>query len=295
MHYNPPVHCWAVQNGAHGPEVEVRHQSGASLRILLQAAHITSWTTPEGYEMLYMSEGAIYKPGVEVRGGIPMCFPQFAFEGPYPDHHGVVSGSPHWKLVHVDDVKDYIQVTFLYADGSESEAAGMTDQKFSLIYHVRLESKKLHMNWEVVNNGKIPVRFTGAIHTHFSTPNGVAKCTVKGLKGARYFDKVAGEDKVFEAEALTFTGEEQTDYVYKDSPDELLVDNGRDRIRFEKTHWSDVVVWNIGQKDVGNIEQMRPDDWNKYVCVEASLAQKSRLVELGAGCSWKAFHSLAVL
>src|SRR3954467_15578938 len=61
---------------------------GARAEIRCYGAHVTSWTTPDGDERLFMSARSAFRDGAAIRGGVPIIFPRFGTvgEGPVPRH-----------------------------------------------------------------------------------------------------------------------------------------------------------------------------------------------------------------
>jgi hypothetical protein len=47
---------------------------------------VLSWVTPDGRERLFLSDKAVFDGSVAIRGGIPVCWPQFAGLGELPKH-----------------------------------------------------------------------------------------------------------------------------------------------------------------------------------------------------------------
>ncbi len=74
--------------GAGGlPKVAVAAADGARFEVYLHGAHVTSWL-PAGEiaDRLFLSGSSQFAPGAAIRGGVPVCFPQFADQGPLPMH-----------------------------------------------------------------------------------------------------------------------------------------------------------------------------------------------------------------
>ena len=67
--------------------VVLRNSAGASCEALSYGAHVTSFKQPGGRELLFMSSLAALDGSKAIRGGIPICFPNF---GPDPilGNHG---------------------------------------------------------------------------------------------------------------------------------------------------------------------------------------------------------------
>lgn len=63
------------------PKVIVHHDSGATAEVYLYGGQLMSYKTPNGQEVLFRSSKAVYDGKKAMRGGIPICFPQFAAQG----------------------------------------------------------------------------------------------------------------------------------------------------------------------------------------------------------------------
>ncbi|XP_059598313.1 putative glucose-6-phosphate 1-epimerase isoform X2 [Vitis vinifera] len=79
-------------------QVVLQNGRGASARVSLHGGQVLSWKTHWGEELLFTSSKAIFKPPVAVRGGIPICFPQFGSHGTL-EQHGFASN----KIWIIDD------------------------------------------------------------------------------------------------------------------------------------------------------------------------------------------------
>ena len=83
------------------PAVRWTGPGGASAIATLQGAHLVSWIPAGGEEMLFVSERSAFEPGRAIRGGVPICFPQFAERGPLVKH-GFARTLP-WRFVGVEE------------------------------------------------------------------------------------------------------------------------------------------------------------------------------------------------
>ena len=68
------------------PRVTLAHRSGASAEIYLHGAHVTSWRNAASEELFFLSRESVWAADKPIRGGIPICFPQFSNHGPLPLH-----------------------------------------------------------------------------------------------------------------------------------------------------------------------------------------------------------------
>jgi D-hexose-6-phosphate mutarotase len=60
----------------------------------------------KGENIIFMSKEAVYKKGKAIRGGIPICFPQFGSFGNYAQSHGYAR-NVFWDLVNLEKKEEY--------------------------------------------------------------------------------------------------------------------------------------------------------------------------------------------
>ena len=70
------------------PIPPLHSSQSSSATVYLHGAHVTSWTSLAGEELLFMSDQAVFAPPKALRGGVPICFPQFSDMGPMAAQHG---------------------------------------------------------------------------------------------------------------------------------------------------------------------------------------------------------------
>ena len=155
------------------------HPSGSSCEVYLQGAHATSWKTPDGKEQLFTSSQAVYKDGTAIRGGIPVCWPQFGGLGPLAKH-GFARLSRDFEPIEMRGLASGASAT-----GEEGPSLASPDPKLVL----RLEGSAVDKDWphsfcldisfelsewslkvgmtvHNQNDGGEQLSFTGALHTY---------------------------------------------------------------------------------------------------------------------------------
>ena len=80
------------------PVATLTHESGATAEVYILGAHVTSWKTSDGVERLFVSSASAFTRGAAIRGGIPVCWPQFSGRGALPKH-GFARTSEAWGTV----------------------------------------------------------------------------------------------------------------------------------------------------------------------------------------------------
>ena len=77
--------------------IVLRNAAGDVARISPHGAQLLSWQPAGAPEQIYLSPMSRPGPGVAVRGGAPICFPQFSERGPLPKHG--FARTRRWVLV----------------------------------------------------------------------------------------------------------------------------------------------------------------------------------------------------
>ena len=83
------------------PKLVLVAADGARAEIYLHGAHVTSWV-PAGArdDRLFLSATSRFGEGEAIRGGVPVCFPQFADQGALAPHGFVRTTA--WTLVRAE-------------------------------------------------------------------------------------------------------------------------------------------------------------------------------------------------
>ncbi|CAE8719613.1 unnamed protein product [Polarella glacialis] len=258
-------------------KVKLTRASGASCEVYVYGAHVTSWKTFDGVERLYVSSASKFASGQAIRGGIPICWPQFNTRGTY-GKHGFCRSTDSWVVRRiVSDPKRDPSVTI---ELSDCEASKDFPFSFKLTYTVTLSDSGLTTSMHVVNNSDDPMTFTTALHTYFAVSD-VTTVKVSGLQGLKFEDSTKGGEVSEQAdEQLMIRGE--VDRVYLDTPEEMLITDGDTAISVKKSGFPDSVVWNIGEEKAAGMSDLGAGEWRRYLCVEAGAIGTPVVVEPGA-------------
>jgi len=275
--------------------LRLRHPSGATCDISVYAAHVLSWCLPEQGEQLFISSGAVLdKPGTAIRGGVPICWPQFGtFEnasGAPKLKHGFVRTSNVWQVSEVSNDSVSLRLT------PDAEMLKKWPFEFEFIYTVTLGAKTLSIKLEVRNAGSMAMEFTGCLHTYFRCDS-CTDCVLEGLKGEKVDLGIGNVFRGTETEArdlVTFDGKKAVESLYGGAGDAIVLkDAGRSRLRLTKMNMPDWVVWNIGDDDAHTLKDLGSGEQRKYVCVEPGFATIPQRVAPGA--TWCGMHEIKAL
>jgi glucose-6-phosphate 1-epimerase len=272
------------------PAVHLRARDGAQATLLLHGGHLVSWQPKGGDEQLYLSPTTRYGAGQAVRGGVPVCFPQFSDRGPLPKHG--FARTRAWTLQEAQVRGEHAYAVLRLTDDDATRA--LWPHAFTLEVTVSVGGPRIDIELAVTNTGDTAENstfdFTCALHTYLRSGN-VLKAQLEGLQGAHYYDHVAREDgKQQWIDVLTVA--QELDRIYWQAPKPLLLRELGRRLSIDSPGFDDTVVWNPGPANAAAMADLPDDDWLGMLCVEA--AQIGTPVRLAAGQEWSAMQTLIV-
>jgi glucose-6-phosphate 1-epimerase len=262
------------------PRVSLISADGARAEVHLHGAHVTSWRPAgEDEDRLYLSATSRYGEGEAIRGGIPVCFPQFSRQGPLPNH-GLVRTTA-WTLLEAgrdDDGTARARLRIVASAASRQ----LWPHPFAAELAVAVTGRTLVVQLSIRNPGDSAFTFTAALHSYLAVRD-VRATTVRGLAGLRFRDKVAGADNVTESAAsLAFAG--PVDRVYYGAPDPIVVAEPGRTLQIRASGFPDTVVWNPWAEAGAALDDLASGDFARMLCVEAAAARAP--VTLAPGATW---------
>mmetsp|Transcript_95879 Transcript_95879/g.273381 ORF Transcript_95879/g.273381 Transcript_95879/m.273381 type:complete len:303 (-) Transcript_95879:492-1400(-) len=282
----PPSDAAYTMGERSGMQFVIISSGAATVTIYLHGSHVASWQHG-GKELLFMSENAVYNGTKALRGGIPVCFPQFGDLGPCKAQHGFARNLP-WTLVGVTATATTTTARFaLCSVQPESE--------FPFPYHLTNEvtvsgaERTLAQELVVANPGTTQFSFTTALHTYFKV--NALEATVGGLRGCKYLDSLDGRvEKVDLEEEVCFASE--VDRIYMGVPRVVTVSDSSVNFDIGTTATlSDGIVWNPWIAKAASMKDYGDEEWRDHVCHEAGRAA-SGPVTLAPGEVWSGTQTI---
>ncbi|KAL9304589.1 hypothetical protein ACSQ67_021852 [Phaseolus vulgaris] len=253
-------HC----SGVNGLEkIILREVRGFSAEIYLYGGQVISWKNDLGEELLFVSSKASFKPPNSIRGGIPICFPQFSIHGSLQQHG--FARNRHSE----DDAKNWphrYEFRLRIALGPAGDLL-MT----SRIRNTNTDGKSF--------------TFTFAYNTYFSVTD-ISEVRIEGLETLDYLDNLKNRERFTEqGDAITF--ESEVDKVYLRTPTKIaIIDHERKRtFVLRKDGLPDAVVWNPWDKKAKTISDLGDGEYKHMLCVQAACIENP--ITLKPGEEWK--------
>lgn len=279
----------------------------------LHGAHLTSYrcTSPNSSETLndeviFVSEKAIFATDKAIRGGVPICFPQFSDKGPLSMSHGFAR-NVLWEVVDqkigsLESVgtlkmiksgayrgqnKDIAKMMADYDGLDVFLIVSLTDNHLDMSLKVVDATNGQSANWDVISS------FTFAFHNYFRIGD-IRKAHIDGVHNnhhhVQYVDKINKSATII-APSEPIVISEEVDRVYLDMLDDIrsvIVDESGDSHTTREIHIDqqantaqNVVVWNLWQEKCKKMADMKPEDYEKFVCVEVGQIQTPIKLEKG--------------
>ena len=257
---------------------------GDSVLVALQGAHVLSWVS-QGREQLFLSDHNVWNGQAAIRGGVPVCFPQFNQRGDLPKH-GFARHLP-WCL-DATDGPHAPHMTFRLVSNEQTHA--IWQQHFVATLRVALHPNQLQITLQVDNTDDRPLQFTGALHTYLAVQN-IANVQLTGLGGQAEWNAVT-DHHATAADALRFDGE--FDRVYQAASNPLQLQEGGHTLNIAQSpSWGQSVVWNPGVSKCAALTDMPPDGYQHMLCVEA--AQVYQPISVAPATQWEGWQRLSLV
>ena len=267
------------------PALRLNGPRDTSAIVSLLGGQLLSWIAADGRERLFLSEKAVFDGSAPIRGGVPVCFPQFAAQGDLPKH-GLLR-TRRWEIAAQRSGDDYALVTLAVGDDEASRA--LWPHAFSADITIMLEADRLDIEFGVDNLGEAAFSFTGALHTYLRVVQ-VEDVAIEGLYGFSYVDKVDGSGPKKDTGTQLLI-EAETDRIYQKASRPLL-QAANLSLGIQADGFPDVVIWNPWVECCAQMADMKTDDWRRMLCIEAAATHP---VTVAAGESWSGRQTLLPL
>ena len=267
------------------PCVRLRLDADNHLLVALHGGHVLSWVAL-GAEQLYLSPRSLLDGRAAIRGGVPVCFPQFNERGPLPKH-GFARNLP-WATGEATAQAGAVQLALTLA--SSPATLALWPHAFRLQLTLTLAPGRLALDVSVDNTGAAPLRFMLALHTYFRVAD-IGQTRVDGLDGSASWDSLV-DIHSHQQGAIHFTGE--FDRVFSAAAAPLQFTDGQKTVQVaQSASLGNTVVWNPGATKCATLADMPPDGYLQMLCIEA--AQIDTPVTLAAGARWTGGQHLALV
>ena len=270
------------------PGIRLATDATGQAFVAAQGAQVLSWRPGDGRERLYLSAatGGLRHAGEKaaaIRGGMPVCLPQFSDRGPLVKH-GFARNLP-WTLAECSD--DTLVLTLR----DDQASLAQWPYPFLATLTVLQQPDSLEVRLSIANTGDQPFAFSTALHTYLRVDD-IRNARLLGLQGVSYQDATDHCVVKTQQEAqLAIPGE--VDRVYMAPPASLqLLEQGHAPLQISQQGFADTVVWNPGPDKARSLPDMPDHDWQHMLCVEAACAAAP--VTLPAGAIWQGSQRLSL-
>jgi glucose-6-phosphate 1-epimerase len=265
-------------------ETTIFQAADSQVMIAKHGGQVLSWRASDGVERLYTPKLLEHSSGFALRGGVPVCFPQFANRGPVMKH-GFARLLP-WTC------EDQAERKIVFSLMDDAYTRSVWNHPFKLEQHISLTETTLTIELIIKNMGKDAFLFTNALHTYFRVQNAL-DIKVQGLRGVQYEDAL--QQSTMKTQQSDFLQvEDELDRVYQAPQNPLILfETDQKAIRIEQLGFTDTVVWNPGFVKACELKDMPASDWQNMLCIEAAVASKT--LTINAGEQWRGSQHISLL
>lgn len=267
------------------PCVRLRLDANNHLLVALHGGHVLSWVA-NGAEQLYLSPRSLMDGRSAIRGGVPVCFPQFNERGPLPKH-GFARNLP-WVAGDATAQAGAVQLALTLQHDAATLA--LWPHPFTLQLVLTLGQGSLALDVSVDNTGSAPLSFMLALHTYFRVAN-INQTRVDGLDGCASWDSLVDVHS-HQQGTIHFTGEFDRVFTAAAAPLQFTDGHKTGQVA-QSASLGNTVVWNPGAAKCATLADMPPDGFVQMLCIEA--AQIDTPVSLAAGARWTGAQHLALV
>ncbi len=259
--------------------------NGDSLLVSEHGAHLLSWMAG-GRERLFLSPRSAFDGSSPIRGGVPVCWPQFNQRGSGPKHG--FARNLRWLTTACDLGSDAAQFELTLCSSEHTRA--IWPHEFELTLALHLQPGRLRLTLAARNTGTQPLVFGGALHSYFACDD-VERAELTGLQGRPEWDSLT-DVNASATDPLRFDAE--FDRVYSGTAAPMTLRDGAHALRISQGEsWGNTVVWNPHVAKCAQLADMESDGWRRMLCVEA--ARVFDPVPLAPGTQWQGWQQLDIL
>ncbi|KAK1608720.1 hypothetical protein QYE76_032393 [Lolium multiflorum] len=276
-------------------KVLLRGGRSCSVEIRLFGGQVTSWKNDHGEELLFVSSKANFRPPKALRGGIPICFPQFGSHGNLEQH-----GFARNRLWTIDDnppplpvnpaIKAFVDIILKPTEDDLKTWPHSFEFRLRIALGA-LGDLSLTSRIRNTNTDGRPFSYTFAYHTYFSVSD-ISEVRVEGLETMDYLD-LKKERCTEQGDAIVF--ESEVDKVYLSTPPKVAIIDHEKKRTFvvTKEGLPDVVVWNPWDKKAKAMQDFGDSEYKHMLCVEPAAVEKP--ITLKPGEEWKGRVALSAV
>jgi len=246
------------------------NNSLAKCEIYLHGAHVSSFLSEGGKDILWMSKNSDFEENRPIRGGIPICWPWF---GAHPmdrdkPSHGFARLA-NWQIVKseiLDDGSTSVTLEFI----SNIQTLRIWPYKFKLQNIITI-GKQLEVELITENLDSVPIEISAALHSYFNISQ-IKNISISGFENGHYIDSIDENKEKNQDGLIKFDSEVDRIYINTECTCTIF-DSGFDRkIIVEKNGSRSTVVWNPWIDKAKRMVDFGDHEYETMVCVETTNA-----------------------
>ncbi|EDQ90149.1 uncharacterized protein MONBRDRAFT_16468 [Monosiga brevicollis MX1] len=247
--------------------IRVSGLDGSAIAVHLNGATVTEWKNQRSDNAFFVSERSEWQEGRPIRGGIPLAFPQFAGDGPLPNH-GLARTLP-WTVA--EQATGYIQLCLQESAASRELWPYAFDATYSVTFNASSFSSVLEITNPHARAAGSAMQFQALQHTYYQL-DAVTTLQLSGLEGRTFLDKLTGKSpKQAPMTPLTIQAETDAIFVPSQNPRPVLL-----QLEGAPVIWNPWIAKSAAMADFGD------EEYQHMVCIEPGCVSQPVTLEPGA-------------
>jgi glucose-6-phosphate 1-epimerase len=229
-----------------------------------------------------------------IRGGVPVCFPQFNQRSPALKlpKHGFARALP-WTFL-----AEQPHPSFELKSNDFTKTLWAFDFVTRLSFELETTDAANHLTvrWSVENSGDEPFAFTGALHTYLKIES-LETASLIGLQGQSEWDALQDpslqKPQTVGPESIRFSAEFDRVYTAVPSSQVLTLASLERTLNITQSDsLAHTVVWNPHRQLCAALADMPDDGYQSMLCVEA--AQVFNPISVAPGQTWQGWQQFSL-
>jgi glucose-6-phosphate 1-epimerase len=171
-----------------------------------------------------------------------------------------------WQLESIIENENGVAVTMFTQ--SDEHTRTWWPGEFRLVHRATFGSA-LRLELVCSNTGETPFRFEEALHTYNRIAD-IQDARLRGLDSVSYLDNTESNKEKTQRDDALITSTTDRAYRCTQSEVDLLDGRRKRRIRLQKEHSLNTVVWNPWSEGAARLKDLGDGEWRQFLCVEAS-------------------------
>lgn len=232
--------------------IKVTNMDGSHIIVSKFGGQLLSWVS-DNHDAFYVSKNAIFDLKSPIRGGVPICFPQFANFG-----NSIKHGFARQEVWIVESIQNGDNANIVLSLSHNKSTLKLFPYKFQLTLCIQFSAKTLNISLSVKNCDDKNFSFSCGLHPYFAC--NINNASIFGIGGDYTYNS---KEYNLNPSPNGFTINKEVDYIFQQFNNVVELHSNNSKIIIKKSGFKDFVVWNPYDNNLADV-----DDYKNFICLE---------------------------